>query len=215
LTTIGIRGIKDKKKVGMYHSTPLYEFAMRCGNIVAPEDSADGSAHCNQRFVIRTDPKNDDYELAEGLVRKVETWDSKDSETIELVDPETRRQMNLDPMFKAEKTIRDKQREKTEKQRLADLQELQDERQDAYSLNCILRRANRTRRKEEKAREEEERLNGKPNFGLALAPASEEDRTEAKAVKYWTDHDKIDIASRRSKVLARPVLGKKKKCKWC
>mmetsp|Transcript_88874 Transcript_88874/g.157447 ORF Transcript_88874/g.157447 Transcript_88874/m.157447 type:complete len:309 (+) Transcript_88874:57-983(+) len=205
----GTRYDADKKKVGMYHSTPLYEFAMRCGNIVAPEESADGSAHCNQRLVIRTDPQNDDYALEEGLVRKVESWDNKDSETIELVDPETRRQMSLDPMFKAEKTIRDKQREKSEKERLADLQDLQDEREDAYSLNCILRRANRTRRKEEKAKEEEERLRGKPNFGLSLEPATEDDRKEAKDVKFWTDHDKIDIASRRSKVLARPVLGKR------
>ena len=60
-----------------------------------------GRAHCNQRLVIRTDPKNvqlpgsdtyalswglfgwskndcqDDYELAEGLRRKIEAWDSK------------------------------------------------------------------------------------------------------------------------------------------
>ncbi|CAJ1456891.1 unnamed protein product, partial [Effrenium voratum] len=73
----GTRYNADKKKVGMYFSTPLYEFAMHCGNIVSPEKSADGSAHCNQRFVIRTDPKNDDYELSEGLRRKMESWDHK------------------------------------------------------------------------------------------------------------------------------------------
>ena len=48
----------------------------------------------------------DDYELAEGLRKKVETWDHQDSETIELVDPETRRRMENDPMFKVEKTLR-------------------------------------------------------------------------------------------------------------
>ena len=90
----------------MYFSTPLYEFSMHCGNIVHPARSADGSAHCNQRFVIKTDPKNDDYELAEGLRKKVETWDNRDSETIGLVDPETRRKMENDPMFKVEKTLR-------------------------------------------------------------------------------------------------------------
>eukprot|EP00931_Biecheleriopsis_adriatica_P103209 TRINITY_DN78073_c0_g1_i1.p1 TRINITY_DN78073_c0_g1~~TRINITY_DN78073_c0_g1_i1.p1 ORF type:complete len:315 (-),score=65.56 TRINITY_DN78073_c0_g1_i1:74-1018(-) len=202
----GTRYDADKKKVGMYFSTPLYQFSMRCGNITSPELSADGSVHCNQRLVIRTDPQNDDYALVEGLRRKVETWQSKDSETIELVDPETRRQMSADPMFRVEKTVRDKQRERSDKERLADLQDLQDEREDAYGLNCALRRTHRARRKEEQAREEEERRRGKPNFALPLVPPSEEDWNEAKTIAFKTDHDKIDVAARRSAALARPVL---------
>lgn len=31
---------------------------------------------------------------------------SEDSETLELVDPETRRRMDTDPMFRVEKTLR-------------------------------------------------------------------------------------------------------------
>mmetsp|Transcript_58065 Transcript_58065/g.119968 ORF Transcript_58065/g.119968 Transcript_58065/m.119968 type:complete len:277 (+) Transcript_58065:126-956(+) len=163
----GTRYNADKKKVGMYFSTPLYEFSMHCGNIVSPERSANGRAHCNQRLVIRTDPKNDDYELAEGLRRKIEAWDSKDSETLELVDPETRRQMEADPMFRVEKTIRDMQKERNDKV---------------------------------------ERLAGKPNFGVPLAPSSDDDRLQAKAVAYRTDHDKIEVSARRSCLMAKPVL---------
>ncbi|CAE7234742.1 CCDC130 [Symbiodinium natans] len=192
----GTRYNADKKKIGMYFSTPLYEFSMHCGNIVSPEKSANGRAHCNQRLVIRTDPKNDDYELAEGLRRKVEVWDNKDSETLELADPESRRRMDADPMFRVEKTLRDKQKERTDKARLSDLQDLQAEREDAYGWNCVLRKAHRIRRKEEQQREEEERLRGKPNFGVPLEPASEEDLLQAKSVEYKTDHDKIEMSVR-------------------
>ncbi|CAK9088489.1 Coiled-coil domain-containing protein 130 (9 kDa protein) [Durusdinium trenchii] len=202
----GTRYNADKKKVGMYFSTPLYEFAMNCGNIVHPARSANGTAHCNQRFVIRTDPKNDDYELAEGLRRKVEVWDSQDSETLELVDPETRRRMDTDPMFRVEKTLRDRQKEKSNKERLADLQDLQADREDAYGWNCVLRKSNRLRRKEEKRKEEEERRKGKPNFVVPLAPPDDEDMQKAQQVAFLTDHDKIEVAVRRSTLRARPVL---------
>lgn len=53
-------------EVGKYFSTSIYEFAMHCGTIVGHERSVDGRVFCNQRMVIRTDPKNADYELVEG-----------------------------------------------------------------------------------------------------------------------------------------------------
>merc|ERR1712187_1021430 len=176
----------------------IYEFAMRCGAIVDPAKSADGGVHGNQRLVIRTDPKNCDYELVEGLRRKVETWEAKDSETMELHDPETRRQMQNDPMFKAEKTIRDLRKEKSDKERLSDLEELQAEREDTYSLNCALRRQNRAKRKEEQAKEEAARRAGRQNFVLPLAPESAADAEEAKSIMFRTDHDKIALSARRA-----------------
>lgn len=202
----GTRYNADKKKVGMYFSTPLYEFAMNCGNIVNPARSANGSAHCNQRFVIRTDPKNDDYELAEGLRKKVEVWDNKDSETIELADPETKRRMQSDPMFRVEKTLRDLQKERSDKERLADLQDMQADREDAYGWNCVMRKAHRFRRKEEKKKEEEDKLKGKPNFAVPLVPEEEEDTEKAQQVSFVTDHSKVEVAARRSAIKAQPVL---------
>lgn len=202
----GSRYDADKKKVGMYFTSPIYEFSMRCRVVTGHEKSADGKIFCNQHFLIRTDPKGNDYELAEGLNRTVETWDAKDSETIELADPETRRKMENDPMFRVEKTMRDKQKEKDEKERLADLQELQEEREDSYSLNCVLRKSCRQRRKEEEAKEEAAGLAGKPNFGVPLRPATAEDSEQAKKVKFRTDHDKIEVAVRRTAALAAPIF---------
>lgn len=202
----GTRYDADKKGCGKYFSTTLYEFQMRCGHIVDPAISADGGVHCNQRFVIRTDPKNRDYELAEGLRRRVQTWDAKDAGTIELVDPETRRQMDGDPMLKVEKTIRDAKKEKSDKERLADLEDLQAEREDHYSLNCALRRHNRTKRKEEQEKEEAERRAGPQNFALPLVPPHPADSARAKAVRFRTDHDRIELSARRAAARAAPLF---------
>lgn len=198
----GTRYDADKKKVGMYFTTPLYEFAMRCRVVTGHEKSADGKIFCNQRFVIRTDPKNDTYDLTEGLRRKVEVWEAKDSETIELRDPETKRQMESDPMFRAEKTMRDKNRERSLKERLADLEELQAEREDTYSLNCALRKQNRAKRKEEL----EALSRPPPNFGLPMAAPSDEDAKEAAGVTFRTSFDKIQVAVRRTAARAAPLL---------
>jgi len=206
----GTRYDADKKTVGKYFSTSLFQFEFRCGEIVDPKLSADHSAHCNQRLVIRTDPENDDYALTEGLRRVVGTWDAKDTETMELVDPETRNKMNDDPMFKTEKLIRDKQKEKSDKERLADLEDLQADREDYYALNCAMRRTNRIKRKEEKAQEEAERLAGKPNFALPLAAVSDQDAAEAKAITFRTDHDRIELSVRRAAIRAEPLFGEKK-----
>lgn len=41
---MGVRYNAEKKKIGMYYTTPLYEFRMKCHL-------------CDNYFVIRTDPK--------------------------------------------------------------------------------------------------------------------------------------------------------------
>merc|ERR1712014_500532 len=110
------------------------------------------------------------------------------------VDPETRRQMAADPMFRAEKTIRDKQRERSNKERLEDLEELQAEREDTYELNCALRRRNRAKRKEEKEAEEAVRRAGPQNFALALVAPSADDVVEAKGIQFRTDHDSMQLS---------------------
>lgn len=202
----GTRYDADKKKVGKYFSTSIYEFAMHCGTIVGHERSVDGRVFCNQRMVIRTDPKNADYELVEGIRRKVETWDPTDAETTSFVDPETRRKMEADPMFKKEQTLTAERRDKSEKQRMSDLTELQHEREDTYELNCLLRRRNRVLRKQEEAEAEAERLNGKPNFAVPLAPPLEDDARQAAAVVYRTDLDKVEVAARRAAAAAAPLF---------
>lgn len=202
----GTRYDADKIKVGMYFSTPIYEFSMRCRVGTDMEKSADGRIYCNERFVIRTDPEHRDYKLVEGLRRKAETWDPADAETIELPDSDTRREMDADPMFKMDHTNRIKEKTQRENQRLRELLELQEDRSDAYAANCALRAAHRKRRKEERAEEEKRIKAGPLNFALPLLPPTEHDAREAKMVCFRTDHQKIERAVKRSSINATSLF---------
>uniref|UniRef100_A0A0N5C342 Coiled-coil domain-containing protein 130 homolog n=1 Tax=Strongyloides papillosus TaxID=174720 RepID=A0A0N5C342_STREA len=54
---MGVRFNAEKKKVGNYYSTPIYEFDMKC-------------MYCDSHYIIRTDPKNFDYEIISGARRQ-------------------------------------------------------------------------------------------------------------------------------------------------
>merc|ERR1719253_952328 len=94
----GVRFNANKKKVGNYLSTPIYEFRMHCINCMNP-------------LCIKTDPQNSAYIMQEGL-RKCAGWegpgynlaDGKTGGGIELPDPETKHKMQQDPMFRLEMT---------------------------------------------------------------------------------------------------------------
>jgi coiled-coil domain-containing protein 130 len=66
---MGVRYNAEKKKVGMYLSTPINEFRMKCHL-------------CDQHFEIRTDPKNMDYVIMSGARRKEQRWDMAENEQI-------------------------------------------------------------------------------------------------------------------------------------
>jgi len=204
----GVRYDADKKKVGNYFSSPIYEFSMHCRAVVGHEKSVDGRVYCNQQFVIRTDPRNGDYELAEGLRRKVEAWDPADSEGISFTDPAIRSKMEADPMFRIEQTQRDAAKEARDKERARELEALQLDREDAYALNSVLRRANREKRKREAAEEEARLEAGLPNFCLPLQPHDPEDAREAAAVAFRTDHDRVEVAARRAAAGAAPLFAR-------
>ncbi|CEF61164.1 CWC16 protein family-containing protein [Strongyloides ratti] len=54
---MGVRFNAEKRKVGNYYSTPIYEFDMKC-------------MYCDSHYIIRTDPKNFDYEIISGARRQ-------------------------------------------------------------------------------------------------------------------------------------------------
>jgi len=66
---MGVRYNAEKKKVGMYFSTPIHEFKMKCHL-------------CDQHFIIRTDPQNLDYVIESGARRKEQRWNMAENEQI-------------------------------------------------------------------------------------------------------------------------------------
>ena len=59
----------EKKKIGKYYSTPIYQFRMKCHL-------------CDNYYVIETDPQNCDYKITEGARRKNQKWDMADNEQV-------------------------------------------------------------------------------------------------------------------------------------
>lgn len=85
----GVRFNAEKKCVGFYFTTKILEFSFSCPD-------------CKQAIVITTDPKNCKYVCTKGVREKVESFDVKDAETLELLDEEEREKIRLDPMKKLE-----------------------------------------------------------------------------------------------------------------
>lgn len=62
-----VRFNADKRQVGMYHTTPILQFTMKCPS-------------CPQQFVIETDPKETMYRVLSGAKEKTETPDNIESD---------------------------------------------------------------------------------------------------------------------------------------
>src|SRR5699024_7299723 len=84
----------EKYKVGMYYSTPIYKLRMKCHL-------------CDSHFEIQSDPQNLDYVILNGARRQERRWDPAENEQIE-VDKDVARKLSLDPMFKLENEVVDK-----------------------------------------------------------------------------------------------------------
>ena len=66
----GTRYNAEKKKVGMYHSTPIWSFRCKCSS----------HSGCTNHFEIETDPKNTRYVVVSGARRKEEEWERDEEE---------------------------------------------------------------------------------------------------------------------------------------
>ncbi|KAI5981955.1 DUF572-domain-containing protein [Pisolithus albus] len=63
---MGVRYNAEKKKVGMYYSTPIYSFRCKCHL-------------CDGWFEIQTDPKNTRYVVVSGARQKDEEWNPEEN----------------------------------------------------------------------------------------------------------------------------------------
>ncbi|KAH9517866.1 hypothetical protein DERF_008485 [Dermatophagoides farinae] len=135
---MGVRYNAQKSKVGMYYTTPLYKFRMKCHL-------------CDNHFEIQNDPKNLDYIILNGARRQENRWDPLENEQID-VDKNVSKKIKTDPMFKLENETMDKRKATENKNVIENLEQFQTRWKDDYSINCSLRRTFRTKRNELKTR---------------------------------------------------------------
>lgn len=190
----GVRFNAEKKAVGKYHSTTIWELRMKC-------------TACSQRFVIRTDPEHRDYEFVSGAKRKLEAFEAEDNETVKLLDEDARQKLLNDPILRMEHQEHDKQRAEAAAPRLQRLQQWSDSlRERDADANATLRRHFRTAKKELRKRERESKAKG---LGMTLLPASEADAEEARRMRFARDSEGSaarDAKMRRLAARARPVF---------
>jgi len=131
---MGVRYNAEKKKVGNYYTTPIFEFRMKCHL-------------CDNYYVIRTDPKNFDYELVEGLRRQEKRFDSGQLDNVAPVDRGFSQRLAADAMYKKEHDAEDKKKLQSAEEQLHRIESIQSRMFDDYTANSILRRSFRTEKK--------------------------------------------------------------------
>ncbi|KOB70015.1 Uncharacterized protein OBRU01_16297 [Operophtera brumata] len=193
---MGVRYNAEKTKIGMYYTTPVYQFRMKCHL-------------CDNHFEIKTDPGNLDYVIVSGARRQENRWDPTENGQIVPETKETQKRLFDDAMFKLEHKTGDVDIAKLEKPRLGRLVGRNESVwKDDYEANCSLRRNFRKRRKElEEASVNDSFLLAKSSLDLNLLPETEEDRNMASLLALRPSksiEEKKELT--RNKILNSPAL---------
>ncbi|KAG6336361.1 hypothetical protein ID866_2718, partial [Astraeus odoratus] len=137
---MGVRYNAEKKKVGMYYSTPIYSFRCKCHL-------------CDGWFEIQTDPKNTRYVVVSGARQKDEEWNPEENGGFAIHDTDASA-TSTDPLTALEKST-DAQNHlmKVQMPRLDSLQGLSDHyNNDPYARSAVVRKHFRAEKKLEAAK---------------------------------------------------------------
>ncbi|XP_029827812.2 coiled-coil domain-containing protein 130 [Ixodes scapularis] len=191
----GVRYNAEKSKVGMYYSTPVYKFRMKCHL-------------CDNHFEIKTDPQNMDYEIVCGARRQERRWDPTENEQVAPDDKEVGKKLATDAMFKLEHGEDDKAKVKIATPSLARLEHLQDRWRDDYTANQLLRKGFRTKKKELQLQAEKDRaLLAKSSLQISLVPEASEDGRIAKLLALMPTHTSDERQRlKRTEITERPLF---------
>ncbi|XP_061180506.1 coiled-coil domain-containing protein 130 homolog [Saccostrea echinata] len=169
---MGVRYNAEKKKVGNYYSTPIWQFRMKCHL-------------CDNYFEIQTDPQHHDYVIVSGARRKEQRWDPKDNEQIATEDKAIIKKMANDPMFKLEHTSDDVKKAANVQMTVGQLEDRRSEYRDDYILNKMARSQFREEKKAlKKTAMEDKDLLERSSLDITLLPESKEDVKIASLLKY-------------------------------
>ncbi|KAI2781212.1 DUF455 domain protein [Daldinia loculata] len=188
----GVRFNAAKRKVGSYHSTPIFAFRMT-------------HTACSGAIEIRTDPEHTTYAVTSGARRR-DTGSPDPLSELTLTDKE-RESLRTNAFAKLEKTIADRKVLEDAKERIDEL-EMESARhwEDPYEQNRRLRAAFRVGRKErERDAATAENLRERMGLGIELLAASDEDARRAALVDFGPSADAAGGEMGR-KALAKPLF---------
>ncbi|KAF9876066.1 duf455 domain protein [Colletotrichum karsti] len=192
----GVRFNAEKKRVGAYHSTAIWQFRMR-------------HADCGGVIEIKTDPQNTAYVVVSGAKKRDTGEDNEDATRAEgamvIMTEEERQKLRSNAFASLEKTIEDRQQLARATERIEELEDVSKRQwDDPYARNRALRKTFRVGRKErEKEAAVGEALKDKMSLGIDLVPVTEEDRRRAALVDFGPGDDDTGAGS---KALAKPLF---------
>ncbi|KIM33618.1 hypothetical protein M408DRAFT_326292 [Serendipita vermifera MAFF 305830] len=185
---MGVRYNAEKRKIGMYYSTPIYAFRCKCHL-------------CSGWFEIQTDPKNTRYVVTSGARQKDEDWNPEENGGYAVHENDPTKAGPSDPLAQVEKTAESSRRAReTGAPRIDSLQELSETyNADPYELSKRVRKQFREVKKVEKRkRGEEEEVKNKYALPSTLKLVDEEEvKEEAKLA--WSQERPAWEAEDRSK----------------
>lgn len=196
IPSAGVRYNAEKTKVGMYYSTPIQQFRMKCHL-------------CDNYIVIKTDPGNLDYVIVSGARRQENRWDPTENGQIVPDDKAVQKKLFDDPMFKLEHVVSDLKSSDEAKPRLRNLyQRNETVWSDNYEANSRLRATFRVRKKEIKlAEDEDKKLLARCSLDIDLLPESEQDKNMASLMRLQSAKTIAEREKEKmSDIMNRPAL---------
>ena len=189
----GVRYNAEKKKCGTYFTSDVFEFQMNCHL-------------CGQRFIIKTDPQNRDYEFVSGLHRKVDTFDVKDIGTREFDDKE-QALMRADAIRSLENKEEDSLKYEKAAPSLDRLMNIEEKiRTNEDALNRKVRDKLRIMRKAEQRRENRAAAAG---LSIKLRPKSKSDIRKSRSVTFGRkSRAEVNAKLLESKAISGDIFGK-------
>jgi len=178
---MGVRYNAEKTKLGMYYTTPVYQFRMKCHL-------------CTNHFSIKTDPANLDYVIVEGASRQEKRWDPTENGQVVPDDKSVGRKLADDAMYKLEHEKNDKGKINDAAPRIIQISDIQDRVKDDYLANRILRDKFRRKKKqilEKKANSEA--LLKKASLDMDLVDECPEDVKFAQLLSLQARRDAEDL----------------------
>lgn len=182
----GVRFNAEKKRVGSYHSTPIWAFRMK-------------HTACGGTWEIRTDPKNTEYIVVEGARKRDYGPEEKEAreEMAFLTEAEREKRRN-DAFAGLEGRMEEQGLQKKHTERVGELYDAAMVWEDPYTANAKLRKVFRTQRKVlEKEQEHKERIQDKFSLGMDIADEIESDKIKAQMVGFGIDGGREDEAARK------------------
>ncbi|CUS07019.1 unnamed protein product [Tuber aestivum] len=182
----GVRFNAEKKKIGKYHTTPIFSFRMR-------------HVSCSGWIEVQTDPKNTRYVVTEGGKKKGGDEEEGEGAAGAVVGEIRIRDPNMpdDPFAAVEKKVTDKEGVKKSTERIEELRGLSDRQWlDPYEHSRKMRKVFRERRKELQAKDAaNEAIRDRAGLHIELLDEIPEDKIRAQLVEFGPDYgDKVEEA---------------------